>query len=171
MYPVNMTAAETGTKAPAASPAGSHTDLTWLLHRAGQHMRAGLDEVARGSGLNGARDWIVLNALSIGPRQTQLSLAQSLGLDKTTMTALLDRLQADGLIMRRLDSHDRRARIPELTERGSEVQCQVTGAWDRKQAELLGAFTPDEQRLLHELLTRLASGEAADCAKASGSCM
>jgi hypothetical protein len=51
------------------------------------------------------------------------------------------------------------------------VQGQVTGAWDRKQAELLGAFTPDEQRLLRELLTRLASGAAADCLKATGSCM
>jgi MarR family transcriptional regulator, organic hydroperoxide resistance regulator len=164
-------AAETGTGTPAAFPALSHTDLTWLLHRAGQHMRAALDEVARGGGLNGARDWIVLSALSDGPRQTQLSLAHSLGLDKTTMTALLDRLQADGLITRCLDSNDRRARIPELTGRGREVQCQVTGAWERKEAELLGAFTPGEQRLLRELLTRLASGEAADCLKATGSCM
>ena len=111
------------------------------------------------------------SALSIGPRQTQLSLTRSLGLDKTTMTAPLDRLQADGLVMRCLDSHDRRARIPELTERGREVQRQVTGEWDRKQAELLRAFTPDEQRLLRELLTRLASGEAADCMKATGSCV
>ena len=87
------------------------------------------------------------------------------------MTAPLDRLQADGLVMRCLDSHDRRARIPELTERGREVQRQVTGEWDRKQAELLRAFTPDEQRLLRELLTRLASGEAADCMKATGSCV
>ena len=92
-------------------------DLTWLLHRAAQHMRVGLDEAAREHGLTGARDWIVLSALAAGPRQTQLALAQSLGLDKTTMTSLLDRMEARGLITRSIDRHDRRARIPELTGR------------------------------------------------------
>ena len=63
-------------------------------------MRAGLDEAARAHGLTGARDWIVLSALAAGPRQTQLALAQSLGLDKTTMTSLLDRMESRGLITR-----------------------------------------------------------------------
>jgi len=172
VYSVNVsTAQETGTEVPAAFPALSDTDLTWLLHRAAQHMRAALDEVARAHGLTGARDWIVLSALSADPRQTQLSLSHSLGLDKTTMTSLLDRLEAGGLITRCLDTHDRRARIPALTERGRQVQCQVTGARDRMEAELLGAFSRDEQRLLRELLTRLASGQAGDCLKTTGSCM
>jgi MarR family transcriptional regulator, organic hydroperoxide resistance regulator len=168
-------AAETGTEIPGVAAALCQADLTWLLHRAAQHMRVALDEVAREHGLNGARDWIVLAALSASPRQTQLSLAHSLGLDKTTMTSLLDRLEAEGLVSRCLDSHDRRARIPELTERGREVQCQVTQARDRMEAELLGAFSQEEQRLLRELLTRLASGgggsQGGNCLKAAGSCM
>ena len=105
-------------------------DLTWLLHRAAQHMRVGLDEAAREHGLTGARDWIVLSALPAGPRQTQLSLAQSLGLDKTTMTSLLDRMEARGLITRSVDRHDRRARIPELTGAGRKIQAEVTSARD-----------------------------------------
>ena len=49
------------------------------------------------------------------PGRTQLALGHALGLDKTTVTSLLDRLEADGLIVRSLDPHDRRARIPEIT--------------------------------------------------------
>ena len=141
--------------AAAIVSAPERPDLTWLLHRAAQHMRVGLDEAAREHGLAGARDWIVLSALAAGPRQTQLSLAQSLGLDKTTMTSLLDRMEARGLITRSVDRHDRRARIPELTGRGRQIQAEVTSARDRVEAGLLGGFTADEQRQLRDLLTRL----------------
>ena len=135
-------------------------DLTWLLHRAAQHMRVGLDEAAREHGLTGARDWIVLSALAAGPRQTQLALAQSLGLDKTTMTSLLDRMESRGLITRSTDSHDRRARIPELTGEGRRVQAEVTSARDRVEAGLLSGFTADEQSQLRGLLTRLTVAPA-----------
>jgi DNA-binding MarR family transcriptional regulator len=163
--------AAVGDPCAGAADAGS-PDLTWLLHRAAQHMRAGLDEAARAHGLSGARDWIVLSALAAGPRQTQLSLAHSLGLDKTTMTSLLDRMEARGLITRSTDRHDRRARIPELTDEGQRVQREVTSARDRVEADLLGGFTADEQCQLRDLLTRLTgSTGATDASSAHGSCI
>jgi MarR family transcriptional regulator, organic hydroperoxide resistance regulator len=152
--------------ATAADADADRPDLTWLLHRAAQHMRAGLDEAARAHGLTGARDWIVLSALAAGPRQTQLSLAQSLGLDKTTMTSLLDRMESRGLITRCTDRHDRRARIPELTAAGRRIQAEVTSARDRVEAGLLGGFTADEQHQLRGLLTRLTVAPSAH-----GSCI
>jgi hypothetical protein len=129
--------------ATAAVSDPDRRDLTWLLHRAAQHMRAGLDEAARAHGLTGARDWIVLSALAAGPPQTQLALAQS-----------------RGLITRATDSHDRRARIPELTGEGRRVQAQVTSARDRVEAGLLSGFTADEQTQLRGLLTRLTVAPA-----------
>jgi MarR family transcriptional regulator, organic hydroperoxide resistance regulator len=142
-------------------------DLTWLLHRAAQHMRTAFDEAARAHGLAGARDWMVLSALSTGPRQTQLALAHSLGVDKTTMTSLLDRLEGRGLITRCTDSHDRRARIPELSEEGRRVQAEVTRVRDHVESGLLAGFTPHEQHLLRTLLTRLAAAQPS----ATGSCI
>lgn len=135
-----------------------------------------LDIAARGPGvgvhlvmtanLSGARDWLVLAALSTGPRQTQLALAHSLGLDKTTMTSLLDRMEARGLVTRCTDSHDRRARIPELTEDGRRLQAEVTNARDRVEEALLAKFTPQEQHLFRDLLSRLANFDTA-----TGSCI
>ena len=162
---LEVTAAEAAEAAAVVSDVDSR-DLTWLLHRAAQHMRTGLDEAARAHGLAGARDWIVLSELAAGPRQTQLALAHSLGLDKTTMTSLLDRMESRGLITRCTDSHDRRARIPELTGEGRRVQAEVTSARDRAEAGLLGGFTADEQRQLRGLLTRLTVAPSAH-----GSCI
>jgi DNA-binding MarR family transcriptional regulator len=158
---------ERGQADPCSAPADAERpDLTWLLHRAAQNMRIAFDEAAQEHGLSGARDWIVLSALSAGPRQTQLALAHSLGLDKTTMTSLLDRMEARGLVTRCTDSHDRRARIPELTPDGRRVQAEVTRARDRVEGALLATFTPQEQHLLRDLLARLADSD-----KAAGSCI
>jgi DNA-binding MarR family transcriptional regulator len=134
-------------------------------------MRAALDQVAQDCGLSGVRDWIVLAALTAEPGRTQLALAHDLGLDKTTLTSLLDRLEARGLVVRSLDPHDRRARIPEVTETGRRMQAEVTCARDRAEADLLSAFTDGEQKLLRALLTRLAAGEPGSCLEAGGSCI
>jgi DNA-binding MarR family transcriptional regulator len=155
---------------PCAGAAGARSDLTWLLHRCAQRMRGALDEAAREHGLSGARDWIVLSAIAEGPRQTQLALAHSLGLDKTTMTSLLDRLEAAGLVTRVQDSRDRRARIPGLTEAGTRVQHELVAARDRAEAAVLSQLSTDEQRVLRAMLVRLAEGPADD-PRAAGSCM
>ncbi len=158
---------------PAArtDAASQPADLTWLLHRVAQRMRAALDQVARAQGLSGVRDWIVLSALIDEPGRTQLALGHALGLDKTTLTSLLDRLETDELIVRCLDPHDRRARIPEVTTAGRRIQARVTRACDHAEAELLNAFSPHERYLLRNLLTRLAAGQAGDCLPAGGSCI
>jgi MarR family transcriptional regulator, organic hydroperoxide resistance regulator len=158
------------TAGPCGAVAGARNDLTWLLHRCAQRMRGALDEAAREHGLSGARDWIVLSAIAAGPRQTQLALAQSLGLDKTTMTSLLDRLEAAGLVTRVQDSRDRRARIPGLTEAGTRVQHELIAARDRAEAGVLSQFNADEQWVLRAMLSRLAEGPADD-PRAAGSCM
>lgn len=156
----------------AATDARSQpADLTWLLHRAAQRMRAALDQVARTHGLSGVRDWIVLSALIAEAGRTQLTLGHALGLDKTTLTSLLDRLESDGLIVRSLNPHDRRARIPEITVAGRRVQARVTRARDHAEDELLKAFSAREQQLLRDLLTRLAAGQHGDCLSAAGSCI
>ena len=160
--------AESATRTGAAS---QPADLTWLLHRAAQRMRAALDQLARTQGLSGVRDWIVLSALIAEPGQTQLALGHALGLDKTTLTALLDRLETAGLIIRSLDPHDRRARIPQITTAGRHIQAHVTRARDHAETELLEALSTQEQRLLRDLLTRLAASQPGDCLPASGSCI
>jgi DNA-binding MarR family transcriptional regulator len=154
-----------------ADPCAAQPDLTWLLHRAAQNMRVALDEAARSHGLAGARDWVVLSALSDGQRQTQLALAHALGLDKTTMTSLLDRMEAGGLVTRCTDTHDRRARIPAITATGVRVRAEVARARDHMEVALLAAFSPREQELLRELLARLAAAEPSEYLKATGSCI
>jgi len=149
---------------------GERPDLTWLVHRAGQRLRAGLDGVAHREGLPGGREWIVLSAISAAPGRTQLALGHELGLDKTTLTSLLDRLERDALVVRTQDPRDRRARIPEITEKGRTVQERVAHGRDAADDAAMAGFAPDERELLRHLLVRLAAGPD-DRPAPGGSCM
>ncbi|MFD1050631.1 MarR family winged helix-turn-helix transcriptional regulator, partial [Kibdelosporangium lantanae] len=94
-----------------------HDDLTWLLNRAAHEMREAMDAEAHAHGVT-LRGQIVLTALAQyeespyskapGRRFSQLALSSSLGLDKTTMTAVLDKLEGQGLVVRTPDPNDRR---------------------------------------------------------------
>ena len=135
-------------------------DLTLLVHRAAQGLRCVLDRASRDHGLTDGRDWLVLTALSDGARRTQLELARLLGIDKTTLTAVLDRLERGGLVVRRADPADRRARIPEATAAGREVHGAVARARDEVERDLLADVPDDQEQQLRELLVRLAAASA-----------
>jgi DNA-binding MarR family transcriptional regulator len=144
-------------------------DLTWLLNRAAQAMRAAMDQQAERHGIQ-LRDYLVLTALGTLEHSTQLSLGQALGLDKTTLTLQLDRLEESGLVVRRPDPRDRRARIPEATSAGRALQSKVAGALGRVEAALLSEFSAAEQRSLRLMLCQLI-GAGETRARVSGSCL
>lgn len=149
------------------SSAGPSVDseITWLLHRAAQRMRAATGEQAQKHGI-GMRDYIVLSALHLTPNLTQVELAKTLGLDKTTLMTLLDRLEDTGLVVRRSDPNDRRSRIPQITKAGNALRGKVSRACERVEAAVLDGVNPEEVALLRQLLFTII-GDSTD----RGSCL
>ncbi|GIG63713.1 MarR family winged helix-turn-helix transcriptional regulator [Phytomonospora endophytica] len=161
--------AEAARVCPEPDRTSPNGDLSWLLHRAAQRIKTDLDEKARGYGLSGFRDWIVLAALVSGEKRTQLAISHEVALDKTTLTALLDRLERDGFIVRTVDPHDRRARVPEATEKGREVQAALQDCRDGVENAMLDEFTDEERNVFQHVLRRLAFGDGDG--GLHGSCM
>jgi DNA-binding MarR family transcriptional regulator len=147
-------------------------DLTWLLHRAAWRMRAQMEERAAAHGVD-LRGYLVLTALGEPEGRTQLALGQALGLDKTTLTSLLDRLERDGLVVRCADPGDRRARIPTVTEAGRALQGRVARSITESEDRLLARFGASDRRALRAMLCELiGSGDAAaGAATPAGSCV
>lgn len=141
------------------------SEITWLLHRAAQRMRAATSQIAQEHGVE-LRDYIVLSALEASPSQTQIELGRSLGLDKTTLMSSLDRLEGQGLVIRRADPRDRRARIPEITAAGGALRSTVARACARAEAAALNGASESSVRTLRRLLADLI-GDGQD----PGSCL
>ncbi|MGK5683716.1 MarR family winged helix-turn-helix transcriptional regulator [Actinoplanes sp. URMC 104] len=141
------------------------SEITWLLHRAAQRLRAATGEVAEQHDLT-LREYIVLSALDKSPGLTQGELGRSLGLDKTTLMSELDRLERRGLVERRHAARDRRLRIPVITGEGDTVRAKVAAACAAVEASVLDGFGGDQVRDLRRMLFAII-GDAED----RGSCL
>jgi DNA-binding MarR family transcriptional regulator len=102
----------------------------------------------------------VLAVTGQGEPRSQLALAQHLGVDRTAMTYLLDDLEAAGLVERRPDPADRRARRVAPTTDGRALLCEVKARLRDVEDGLLAPLDDDERVLLRGLLSRLATNVA-----------
>jgi DNA-binding MarR family transcriptional regulator len=138
---------------------GVETDLGWALGAITRSYlvaaRETVDDVPGGS-----RGYLVLAVAGQGEPKSQLALAQHLGVDRTVMTYLLDDLEAAGLVERRPDPADRRARRVALTANGSIRLQELKADLCQVEDQLLGPLDDDERAVLRSMLRRLATNLA-----------
>lgn len=135
--------------------------MGWLMSRAAHALGVALAEELAPLGLN-LRDYTVLiaaeRAAVEGRPRTQLALAQAGRLDKSTMVVAVDALEGEGLVERRPDPKDRRARIVVPTDAGRELLARAEGVVLGVEDGVLAGLDAEERRTLRNLLTRLVVG-------------
>jgi DNA-binding MarR family transcriptional regulator len=102
----------------------------------------------------GVKQQAMLTLLADEGPMTQQRLGLRLGIDRTTIVAVVDELQDAGLIERARDPADRRAYLITLTPSGQATQRQGRDRVDRARRALLAGLDEDEQRTLTGLLGR-----------------
>jgi DNA-binding MarR family transcriptional regulator len=91
-------------------------------------------------------------------RQPQMTgLAGYLGLDRSTMTGLVDRAEKRGLLRRTPNLADGRAVDVALTATGAALTEQLYERVARSLQPMTAGLAPSEQRRLQQLLTQLVS--------------
>jgi DNA-binding MarR family transcriptional regulator len=108
-------------------------------------------------GVPGAHRGYQVLAAASGTEDTQLALAGKLGVDRTVMTYLLDDLEEAGLVERRPDPADRRARRIVVTDSGRATMRELQGKLAHVEAGVLSALTESERALFRDLLRRVAT--------------
>ena len=96
-------------------------------------------------------------AAASGAVNSQLALAQHLGVDRTVMTYLLDDLEAAGLIERQADPADRRARRVVATEAGQQRLDELDQRLRDVESDLLAPLDPAAQASFRAQLRLLAT--------------
>ncbi|SDY82368.1 DNA-binding transcriptional regulator, MarR family [Micromonospora pattaloongensis] len=105
----------------------------------------------------GHRGYQVLAAAVGDLPNTQLALAQQLGVDRTVMTYLLDDLERAELVARRPDPNDRRARRVTATDRGRALLAELDERLRRAEEQVLSALSGDDRATFRTLLQRVAT--------------
>lgn len=90
-------------------------------------------------------DYVVLVALREGPVHSQARLAAATGRDSTRLIPILDRLEQRSLLRRTPDPADRRNRVVELTDSGTELVDVCQRAIREMEARLLAGL-PERER-------------------------
>lgn len=94
-------------------------------------------------------------------RPRPADLARRVGVSRPTMTRLLDGLARDGLVARRADSDDGRARRIELTAAGRRLLREVAPAHARRLVALTGLLSVEDRQHLDRLIERVRAGLGA----------
>ena len=160
-----MTAATT--RSPGPGPDRQSPDFCTLSHDLGWALgmlsRCYLKAVAAtfADVPGGPRGYQVLAAAARDEHGSQLALAQHLGVDRTVMTYLLDSLAEAGLVERRPDPADRRARRIVATGRGRVLLDELGERLRAAEDQVLAGLDSDEDRqAFRASLQRLATHAA-----------
>jgi DNA-binding MarR family transcriptional regulator len=103
-----------------------------------------------------ADQFVLLTSLARGEGVTQKELVGRTGSDPNTVSEMLARLEAKGLVERRRHAEDGRARSVSLTRRGRQVQRTLWEETAGLRAGLEALFPSDVMDLLVEGLDRVA---------------
>ncbi len=87
-------------------------------------------------------------------------LAEKTHLDRPTVTGLIDRLERDGWVERRLDPEDRRSLRIFLTPKAMEHRQDLLAVYDEVNGFFLQKFSPEEWQRFQEFLGRLRDDES-----------
>jgi DNA-binding MarR family transcriptional regulator len=105
------------------------------------------------------RQFALLRVVSGSEGQTQQALGDALGIPKSRMVALIDDLEARGLVERRLRPDDRRARALHVTPEGARCLGEAMEVAEAHEGFVLERLSPAEHRQLVEMLQRLSADD------------
>ncbi|HMA74904.1 MAG TPA: MarR family transcriptional regulator [Xanthobacteraceae bacterium] len=100
------------------------------------------------------RQYGILFVLKHRPGVDQISVANLLGLDRSTTGMVLKKLEDDGLVARSIDARDRRRHSLRLTKSGERLLSRLAEPARKARARVLSAFTPSERTLFLQLLDK-----------------
>lgn len=146
---------------PYAGPSGGDLppgtdELGWIINqiRHGYHATAAaaLDTVP-----GGLRGMLVLGAAATGCAPNQIEVARRYAIDRTVMVRLLDDMERAGLVERRPDPADRRARMIVCTEQGLAAYARAQEQFERVRQHVLAPLDEEEQETFLALARRVAA--------------
>lgn len=130
----------------------------FLLSQLGAHATA--EFLARAAELDLTGPQIgVLRAIADEPGTSQQALAHRLDILPSRVVALVDDLEARGLIRRERHPSDRRSHALRMTETGEEVRDRLLVIAAEHQERLLGTLGDEERDTLRDLLAKVAAAQ------------
>jgi DNA-binding MarR family transcriptional regulator len=102
----------------------------------------------------------LLTALKEHPNSDQVTLGREVGIDRTNVADVLERLAERGLVRRRRSSKDRRSMIANLTARGDNLVQAMNMSMQKAQERLLEPLKPEFRAAFLSMLSTLVEANS-----------
>src|ERR1700758_5028825 len=139
----------------APSQSTIHSEFGLLIARLGRAWRREADQPLADHGLSQATALPLAVLSRQGKCVRQGVLAEEMGIEGPSLVRLIDLLQAEGLVERREDPTDRRAKTVHLTKAGEAKVEETNRILRRVRASLLKDIAPEELAITFETLQRI----------------
>src|SRR5216684_7483929 len=139
----------------APSQAFIHAEFGLLITRLARLWRREVDRAVAAHGLSQATAIPLVVLSRRGKSVRQCVLAEELGIEGPSLVRLIDLLQAEGLVERREDPTDRRAKTLHLTKAGEAKVEETNRVLRRVRASLLKDIGAEELAITFETLQRI----------------
>ncbi|MEV4452186.1 MULTISPECIES: MarR family winged helix-turn-helix transcriptional regulator [Streptomyces] len=150
-----------------AVPTVADAPMSEALFRAARVHRIMAGSLLRETGLYPGQELLMMQLWERG-EQRQADLIKTLGLDPSTVTKMLQRLEQSGFVTRSPSPHDRRAVVVNTSRAGQALRDRVLQAWRDLESITAAGFTDEEYEQAMRVLTRIeanltgTSSEAGD---------
>jgi MarR family transcriptional regulator for hemolysin len=130
--------------------------LGFLIHNAATQLRREFERAARPYGLT-LMQWRVLAASSKDEGQSQSSIGTRLDASPMTVSDVLERMEAGGLVTRETDPADSRAKLVRTTDEGQRLLSEMRVIADRVYQDALAGIDDVERAALVRALTKISA--------------
>jgi MarR family transcriptional regulator for hemolysin len=140
-------------EAPVAEPVAREAiRLSFLIHDVSRMRRTAFDQLMKPLGVTRAQ-WWVLAHLSRNDGMTQRQLADALDVGKASVGTFLEKLEASGLIERRDDPIDKRAKRVYMARAGHQLLKRMTQEENVFNERILRDLSPHDRETMIRTLT------------------
>ena len=140
-------------------PTVADAPMSEALFRAARVHRILAGSLLRDTGLYPGQELLMMQLWARG-EQRQADLIKTLGLDPSTVTKMLQRLEQSGFVARKPSPDDRRAVLVNATHAGQALRDQVMQAWRGLEEATAAGFTETEFRQAMGVLARIEANLA-----------
>ena len=132
-----------------------------LLQKAHSSLFRASDHALREAYGIGTAQQAILFALSKGDGATLSTLVQQLGMTKSSLSGLIDRMEKSGLVRREPSPKDARSTLIRLEDQGRECVAQSLPETKRINAALLEPFSAQERAVIERFLLHITEASTS----------
>jgi len=137
---------------PESAPiADAHGPIVHTIFRISRKNRAMVGNLLRPLGLFAGQELLLMQLRERDPRP-QSELIAALGIDHSTVSKMLQRMETAGLVVRGASNADQRAAVVRLTAAGRRRRREIERIWKEMERATVGHLSGAERKALLGLL-------------------